>query len=162
MDCPNRIPNRDDHNVDHRPHGASVIGVPDGVQADAEWFAKHGTEYWKVLYRLRTFCADNGPVDLPDGRRVGLFADGADWNVDAVAEIAPGLVSRMAVTFDGTVPEVERALSLVTEELPALEFSIKRTLDKPALTGMLRSGSETAERLKACRTDRAKLQVKSA
>ena len=135
--------------------------IPETVVTDAAWFAQHGAEYWKVLYRLREWCKDNGPVTLADGRRVGLFADGVDWDTDAVAEIAPALVSRMAVTFDGTVPEIERALSLVTEEIPQLEFAVKRTIDKAALNGMVRGGGETAERLKACKTEKAKLSVRS-
>ena len=139
---------------------STVVGIPDSVQTDAEWFAKHGTEYWKVLHRLREWCASNGPVELPDGRKVGLFADGVEWNVEAVGELVPALVSHMAVTFDGTQPEIERTLSLVTEQQPDLAFSIKRTLDKPALTGMIRAGGEVAEQLKALKTEKAKLSVR--
>ncbi len=63
------------------------------------------------------------------------------------------------MTTIGWYPEIERTLSLVTEQQPDLAFSIKRTLDKPALTGMIRAGGETAERLKACKTEKARLKV---
>jgi hypothetical protein len=135
-------------------------GVPDSVQADAEWFEENGSEYWKVLYRLRDWCKQNGPVELADGKRVGLFADGVDYDTDAIAELVPALVSRMAVTFDGTVPEIERTLSLVVEEIPGLEFSIKKTIDKPALTGMIRQGGPMADQLAACKTAKSKLSIR--
>ena len=102
------------------------------------------------------------PRRTADGRQVGLFADGVEWNTEAVAELVPALVSHMAVTFDGTQPEIERTLSLVTEQQPELAFSLKRTIDKPSLTGMIRAGGPMAEQLKACKTEKAKLSVRSA
>ena len=137
------------------------LSVPEGIREDAAYFAEHNPIFYKALYRLKNWCAANGPVSLADGRRVGIFADGVDFDTDAVAEIAPALVSHMSVQFEGTQPEIERTLSLVTEELPSLEFSVKRTLDRPALTGMIRAGGETAEKLKACKTEKARLKVQA-
>jgi hypothetical protein len=132
---------------------------PPGINDDAAWFAENNATFWRVLYRLRKWCADHGPVNLADGRRVGHFADGTDWDVDAVAEIAPALVSRIALTYDGLPEEIERILSLTTEEVPQVVWTIERTIDKPALNGMIRAGGETAERLKACKTAKARLKV---
>lgn len=137
------------------------LSVPAGIQRDARWFAEDGSEYWKVLYRLRDWCKENGPVTLPDGRRVGLFADGVDWDVEGVAELVPALVSHASVMFEGTRPEIERTLSLVNEQQPELAFTVKHTIDKPALTGMIRAGGPVAEQLKALKTEKAKLQVKA-
>lgn len=144
-----------------RSAGVAMNGVPDSVQQAAEYFAQHNPNFWKAMYSVRGWCSEHGPIELEDGRKVGIFADGVDYDADAVAEIVPALVSHVSVQFEGTQPEIERTLSLVIEEVPGLEFSIKRTLDKPALTGMLRAGGETAERLKACKTEKARLQVKT-
>jgi hypothetical protein len=139
----------------------ALPGVPETLIDDAAYFAENNALFWKAIYRLRSWCAAHGPITLADGRRVGLFASGTDYDADAIAEIAPALVSHMTLALDGTVPEIERAMSLVLEEVPALAWAIKRTIDKPALEGMIREGGETAERLKATKTAKAKLSVRS-
>ena len=136
------------------------MDVPESIQAAAEWFGAHQSEFWTARRLLLDYCAEHGPITLADGRRVGMFTDGSAWDADAVAEVVPALISRVAVTFEGSQEEAERALSLVTEEIPAMEFAVKRTVDRAAANGMLRVPGETAERLRACRLDKSKLSIR--
>lgn len=138
------------------------LDAPASIQEDAAYFVANNARWWKTLYRLRAYCSENGPIQLPDGKVVGHFADGFSWDSSAVAQEFPNLITEVEASLVGSKQDVERALSVVLEEVPALRIgAVKHTVDKDAAAGTLRAGGSAAERLKPLRIEKSKLQVRS-
>lgn len=134
---------------------------PESIVDDATWWADHKDRFWKAMFRLRDYTRERGPIQLEDGRLVGQFADGYEWDDAAVAMTFPDLVARTTATIGGSKADVERCLSLLVEEVPTVEIqAIAYDLRRDAVTGVLRAGGEAAERLEALRKEKTKLGVR--
>jgi hypothetical protein len=132
--------------------------VAEGILSEAEWWAANQARYWRALYRLRAYVTENGPIPLPSGKVVSFYADGFSWEAAAVAQEFPALISAVEATITGSKLDVEWALSVVLEEVPALRIAaVKHVVDKDAATGMLRAGGAASERLKTLRVEKSKL-----
>jgi len=137
------------------------VAAPEGIEADAAWYAENHARFWRTLSRLRAYVAENGPIALSSGKVVSYYADGYSWDGDLVAQVMPSLISEVEAGIVGSLADVERGLSLLLEEVPNLRVgTVKRTVDRDAANGMLRSGGAAAEKLAPCRLSKSKLGVK--
>lgn len=136
------------------------IGVPDHVQAAAEAWEERHREYWKGRAVLLSWIADNGPVQLEDGRLCGFQPDGNAWDADGVKDVMPALIKAGAVTFDGSMEQVERLLSIALEEIPEINFKVTLSVDATAANAVIRAGGPAAEKLLPFRVAKNKLGVR--
>jgi len=135
-------------------------GVPEHVREAAEmWEERHRT-YWKGRALLLGWITDHGPVKLSDGRLCGFQPDGNAWDADGVKEVMPALIKAGSVTFDGSMEQVERLLSIALEEIPDINFRAQLSVDATAANAVIRAGGEAAEKLLPYRVSRSKLGVR--
>jgi hypothetical protein len=135
-------------------------GVPDHVQEAAEmWQERHAT-YWKGRSLLLNWITDHGPVQLSDGRLCGFQPDGNAWDADGVKDVMPALIKAGAVTFDGSMEQVERLLSIALEEIPEINFKVTLSVDATAANAVIRAGGVAAEKLLPFRVAKNKLGVR--
>jgi hypothetical protein len=121
--------------------------VPASIKADAEWYAKNHTEHYRIFKRLRAYCDTEGPIRLEDGTALGLFSDGNEWDHRGIANEFPATVTAKSIRISGPVDLMDRAISLIAEETPAIAMSDDEyELDRDACNGILTS--EAAPRLK--------------
>ena len=135
----------------------TLSGVPDHVQAAAEAWEERHREYWRGRSLLLSWVTDHGPVQLADGRLCGFQPDGNAWDADGVKEVMPALIKAGAVTFDGSMEQVERLLSIALEEIPDVNFKVSLSVDAVAANAVIRAGGPAAEKLLPFRVARNKL-----
>lgn len=134
--------------------------TPDDLLDLAEYFADHHARYWKTLYALRSHVNAHGPIRMRDGRLCGWVPDGNTFDSEAIAQIMPDLITHADVTFSGSREHVERVLSIVLEELPDMDYTVKHTVDAKAANAVIRAGGEAAEALLPHRVQKNKLGVR--
>ena len=134
--------------------------VPEHVQQAAEqWEEAHRT-YWKNRSLLLGWVADHGPVRLEDGRLCGFQPDGNAWDADGVKEVMPALIKSGSVTFEGSMEDAERLLSMALEEIPEIHFKVALAVDATAANAVIRAGGEAAEKLLPYRVAKNRLGVR--
>jgi hypothetical protein len=139
--------------------------LPDDITELAAYYVEHieqirawDSALWHAKRRLMEVVKDSGPIVTAAGR-LGIEPTGYDYDDEAAAAIMPALVTSASVTFTGTQPEIERALSLVLEEIPAVEFSVKHIVDRKEMLRVIRMKGDAATLLDDCRTPRGRLGV---
>src|SRR5580700_1748456 len=132
--------------------------LPDDITELAAYYAYHierirawDSALWHAKRRLMDVVKDTGPIVTPFGR-LGVEPTGYEYDDEAAAAIMPALITGASATFNGTLPEIERALSLVLEEIPTLEFSVKHTVDRKEMLRTIRLKGDAAALLEDCRT----------
>jgi hypothetical protein len=135
--------------------------VPDSILDDAEYWETHHLAVYRAAARVREWCQDHGPVRLPQGGVVGFFASGVAWDAAAVHVVAPQLISLVKAQVVGTEAQVERALSLVLEEVPEIQVGdIAYTIDRDALNGVMRTPGALRDALEGCREQKSRLEAR--
>lgn len=146
------------------------LDVPDDPQAWsvhelATWFTpnlQQIRDVRKALSYIERRLSDAvralGPMDV-NGERLELLPDGYQWDDARVVEAMPILVKKSAVTFTGSKTDIERTLSLITEEQPDLSYEIEHTVDHVAATRVINAGGEAAEKLAPLRLRKTRLGV---
>lgn len=134
--------------------------VPVDVYDAAEKWETMHRQYWSNRGKLLAWVQAHGPVRLADGRLCGLHPDGNDFDAEGIAEVMPQLVRHVEAVFTGPTEKVERVLSLALEEVPDIEWKVKRTVDARAVNDVLRGGGEAAEKLKPFKLAKNKLSTR--
>lgn len=122
--------------------------------------AQLNRELWQIKQRVEEYVRDQTEVVTPSGTLEAQSA-GWVWDEEVIAKRYPQLIQNRRVTFSGTDDEVERALSLVTEELPTIEFSTSLAIDKRKALKMANAGGSVGEGLRQLRAPKpAKVVVR--
>jgi hypothetical protein len=110
--------------------------------------------------RLTDWIRESGPVRTASGL-LEILPDGWDYDADVIRDVMPVLLTGGAVTFKGTQSDVERAISLVTEEIPTLAYSLTWDVDKKAFAAVVKAGGEAAEKILPARKPKGKLGTRT-
>lgn len=133
----------------------SLPSVDADLDELAEWWVAHGSALNSRLYEIRrrveTYVRDRTTVDTPSGR-LEAQSNGWEWKADDIAAEFPDLVSESVVEFKGTRDQIERVLSLVTEDVPGVDFEVSRTIDTRRAGKYANAGGEMGERLRELRS----------
>lgn len=143
--------------------------APEGdVDALAEWYAENEallTELVRTVYRAKRHLEgrikDEGPILTAHGM-LDLEPKGYEWDASGVAAAVPALVKSRSATITGTPADVERALSLVSEDVPSITVTSDAwDIDKLAAARVIARGGPVAEQVEACRVKKSgKLELR--
>jgi hypothetical protein len=100
---------------------------------------------------------DGGPLITSSGR-LTLQAGGYEYPSDIAREF-PGLGHHVVTAMVDTLEQAERALSLISEEIPSAELSHELKVDGRAAARLIHQGGEAAKRLLDLRVPKGRLTV---
>lgn len=139
--------------------------LADDITELATWYVENIEEIrawdsalWHAKRRLMEVVKDQGPI-VTDAGRLGIEPTGYEYDDEAAAAIMPALVTAASATFTGTQPEIERALSLVIEEIPSIAFEVSHKIDRKEMLRVIRMKGDAAKLLEDCRTPKGRLGV---
>ena len=150
---------------------SKLLELPDGATLDelAVWYAEHYTEIKQIrsfLYvtskRLTEYVRETGPIATPSGL-LQIVPEGWIWDADEIKRILPSIVTGGKVSFTSDRQEqIERAISLVLEEMPdlAAEMVLTWSVDKQAAANAIKQGGAIGAALTAARKPDGSLGVR--
>lgn len=128
---------------------------PEDPEELCEWWIEFGAplnaKLWDAKRRVESYVRDRTVVETSRGTLEAQSA-GWDWDEQSIAVGFPELVSEAWVRFSGAQKDVERALSIITEDVPALSFEVGQSIDKRTALKRANAGGTVGERLRELRT----------
>lgn len=118
--------------------------VPADIMDLAIWYCKNHPDHYKVGQALRSYTEAHGPIRVPSGDTVGMFANGNEWDEVAIAEVMPSLIKEAEGSVIGPLADVQRGISILLEmeikpPLELREGNMAYSIDRKAANGVMRT-----------------------
>lgn len=134
------------------------------IEELSEFYAAHADEIrefdswtFRVKRRLADAVRDNGPIITASGRVV-LEANGYEYPEEIGKEF-PGLGQHVVTATVETLEQAERALSLLTEEIPTADVGHTVKVDGKKAASLIAQGGAAAHRILDLRVAKGRLAV---
>lgn len=147
----------------------SLLDLPSDSTLDelAVWYSEHFAEIKQLrsfLYvtskRLTEHVREIGPIETPSGL-LQIIPEGWIWDSEVIKAVMPVLVTGGKVTFTSEHQEqIERAMSLVLEEIPEIDYEVTWTVDKRAAANVIKQGGAAGDAVLAARKPDGSLGVR--